>query len=82
MENIIKTSVIASFDSDGNILPLYFRANNSDSTKVTVKNIRKCADCSLFTCEYMLDDSNEVKTVTLQYNYRSHIWNIVNKLFF
>ena len=37
MQNYIDTAVIASFDGKGNIIPLYFRANNSEPIKITVK---------------------------------------------
>lgn len=82
MQSYIDTSVIASFDTKGNIIPLYFRANNSDPIKITVKSKRDCASSMIFSCEYFLEDRNEIRTVTLQYDFNNHIWTILTNLFF
>ena len=82
MQSYIDTSVIASFDAKGNIIPLYFRANNSDPIKITVKSKRNCASSMIFSCEYLIEDCNEIRTVTLQYDFNNHIWTILTNLFF
>lgn len=82
MNNYIEASVIASFDTKGNIMPLYFRCNNSDPIRVSVKSKRDCASCMIFSCEYLIEERNEVKTVTLEYDFNNHVWKIITNLYF
>lgn len=82
MQNYIDTAVIASFDAKGNIIPLYFRANNSEPIKITVKSKRNCASSMIFSCEYVIEECSEIKTVTLEYDFGNHIWKILTNLWF
>ena len=82
MQSYIDTSVIASFDVKGNIIPLYFRANNSEPIKITVKSKRDCASSMIFLCEYAIEERSEIKTVTLEYDFEKHIWKILTELWF
>ena len=82
MSNYIEASVIASFDTKGNIMPLYFRSDNSAPIKVSVKSTRIGASFIIFSCEYYLKERDEIKSVTLEYDIDNHVWNVVTDLFF
>lgn len=58
-KKLTPVAVIASFDSEGNIKPLYFRI--------------------IFSCEYMIEYDNAVRTIELLYKTDKHKWFIINQ---
>lgn len=50
-QNIIPVPVIASFDTEGRVMPLYFRYKEHGSIPVTIKTQVKYITYIQFTCE-------------------------------
>lgn len=55
-QEMIQVPVIASFSSDGKIMPLYFRLQDYGSIPVTIKSYVKYITCYQFRCECEIDD--------------------------
>lgn len=78
-QKITPVAVIASFDSEGNIKPLYFRYKNE-----RIQVSQKCAflKCTIlyFLAEYMIEYDNAVRTIGLLYKTGKHKWFIIIKV--
>ena len=76
---LLPTPVIATYDSDGNFQPLYFKTPAGDRTKI--ENIKwkneETNSTMFFCCEFMEYDM--VKEVVLVYIYSRHRWFIDTK---
>ena len=68
---LIALPVIASFDANGNICPLYFRYNGK-SMKLSVISRRECLPTIEFLCSY--DDDGYFGQIELSYWVPQHTW--------
>lgn len=77
-KKLTPVAVIASFDSEGNIKPLYFRYKNEKiqvSTKMCISQMHDI----IFSCEYMIEYDNAVRKIGLLYKTDQHKWFIINQ---
>lgn len=74
MDNIIMVSVIASFDTDGHIKPLYVRVDE-ESLKV-VSCWMKPAFVSSCTYQCKVEDHGVLKPLVLTYHMNESVWSI------
>lgn len=72
MNNMISVPVIASFSTDGKIMPLYFRYKDHGSISVTMKNFIKCVTYHQFTCESEIDGI--IQQICLIYYWNENKW--------
>lgn len=74
----MKVSVIASFDTKGNVIPIYFRYEEYQ-IKVQVEKIWEegptLTRCCYFECSYIQNGYN--RRVVLKYNYIHHDWELI-----
>lgn len=75
-KKLTPVAVIASFDSEGNIKPLYFRYND-ERIQVSVKMCVAQVHDIVFSCEYMIEYDNAVRTIALLYRIDEHKWFII-----
>lgn len=74
--NIIPVPVIASFDTEGRVMPLYFRYKEHGSIPVTMKSQVKYITYVQFSCECEID--NRIYQVYLIYEWREQKWYVKN----
>ena len=80
MKNENAVNVIAVFNSDGKIRPLYVKAEGYDTVKVSRVVSVKDAPFSgsgnvlAFTCRYISE--NMEKEILLYYNIHAHLWTV------
>lgn len=72
MNNMIPVPVIASFSTEGKIMPLYFRYKECGSIPVTMKTYIKYITGYKFTCECEIDD--RIQEVCLIYYWNESKW--------
>lgn len=68
--------VISSFDSKGNIVPLYLRV---DGVSLKIYNpflYESTYERLTFQCDVL--DYNRVKQIRLSYHIEKHLWSVVN----
>lgn len=70
--NMISVPVIASFSTDGKIMPLYFRYAEYGSIPVTMKSYAKYITCYQFVCECEIDE--QLQQVCLVYYWNESKW--------
>lgn len=74
--NIIPVPVIASFDTEGRVMPLYFRYKEHGSIPVTMKSQVKYITYVQFSCECEIDD--RICQIYLIYEWREQKWYVKN----
>lgn len=72
--NMIPVPVIASFDTDGRIMPLYFRYKEHGSIPVTMKSQVKYIAYIQFLCECEIDE--RICQIYLIYEWHEYKWYI------
>lgn len=75
-QNIIPVPVIASFDTEGKVMPLYFRYKEHGSIPVTMKTQVKYITYIQFTCECEIDD--QTHQIYLIYEWGERKWYVKN----
>ena len=73
-QNIIPVPVIASFDTEGRVMPLYFRYKEHGSIPVTMKTQVKYIRYIQFTCECEID--YQMHQIYLIYEWGERKWYI------
>lgn len=72
MNNMISVPVIASFSTEGKIIPLYFRYKDYGSIPVTIKTYIKYITYYQFKCECEID--NITQEIYLIYYWNENKW--------
>ena len=72
--NVTLVPVIASFDSEGHIMPLYVRING-ESFKIRSAWLKPSFhSTSIFQCQ--IEDNGTIKPLILTYHHRENVWTI------
>lgn len=75
-QNLIPVPVIASFDTEGRVMPLYFRYKEHGSIPVTMKTQVKYITYIQFTCECEID--YQLHQIYLIYEWGERKWYVKN----
>lgn len=75
-QNLIPVPVIASFDTEGRVMPLYFRYKEHGSIPATMKTQVKYITYIQFTCECEID--YQMHQIYLIYEWGERKWYVKN----
>ena len=78
-ENHLDTvPVIASFSSDGQVIPLYVKLDG-ESIRVSCRSSKRFLGYTVFQCDYMREADNLVHTFELTYLHDKLLWGFKRK---